>query len=255
MKLLYIISTSIFFTSKIGANCVVAIPDDCMEGKVCAKFNSKGESKCFEVPKVSTVSFDLPFSKTSKVVCTQSGRFSSATHIYRNMLYAIDLATPYNEPSAVIHASAPGKVYAYSNCQNPTGKPEQTKTDDCGLGYGNHVRILHEDGYISLYAHLAAVYVKTGDTVRRQQKIGMEGATGQAGFRHLHWDVHKLEGSKDSWEAQLSNPGWGGYSVPFLFNVNINGKEKIVDSSKIACRWLDMSQPIWTGTYDAPKSI
>jgi hypothetical protein len=70
---------------------VVAIPDDCPIGKVCAKFNDKGEAKCFDVPQVAPVIFDLPFDNATEVVCAQSVRFFIATHIYRNMLSVIDL--------------------------------------------------------------------------------------------------------------------------------------------------------------------
>lgn len=246
--------TLLFLSCYAGAKeaCVVAIPDDCPDKMVCAKFNDKGDSKCFDIPAVAPAVFDLPFDLKTKVICAQSGRFSSASHIYRNMLYAIDLATPYDKPASTIRAVADGKAFVHTGCPNPTGQLDQTKTDRCGEGYGNHVRILHTDGYISLYAHLSEVYVKNGELVKKHQRLGLEGATGFAGYRHLHWDIHKMEGPADSWEKQLSHPGWGGYSVPFKFNIQINGTTKVVDSSQIACRWLDMTQPAWTGTYTAP---
>lgn len=237
----------LFLFTETTQACVVAIPDDCEEGFVCAKYNSEGESKCFKIPESAPMVFELPFDSSTEVVCAQSGRFSNASHIYRNMLYAIDLATPYSKPASIVRASAEGKAFVHIGCTNPIGKPEQTKTDDCGGGYGNHIRILHRDGYISLYAHLSAVKIKNGEMVKKGQAVGVEGATGQAAYRHLHWDIHKMEGSKDTWEQQLSNPAWGGHSTPFRFSVNINGTLKVVDSSKIACRWLDMKQPVWKG--------
>jgi murein DD-endopeptidase MepM/ murein hydrolase activator NlpD len=221
----------------------------CTTGKVCAKFNEKGDAKCFDVPQVAPIIFDLPFDNATEVVCAQSGRFSNATHIYRNMLYAIDLATPDHKSPSIIRASADGKAFVINECSDLSGSPQQTKTDSCGGGYGNHVRILHADGYMSLYAHLTIVKVKDGEMVKKHQILATEGATGQAAYRHLHWDVHKIEGAKESWEKQLANPAWGGYSVPFKFEVNINRTEKIIDSSAIACRWLDMKQPVWRGTY------
>lgn len=250
MKTFILVSTLVFSFLQHPANaCVVAIPDDCPEGQVCAKYNEKGESKCFKIPETSPIQFDLPFDSANEVICAQSGRFSTASHIYRNMLYAIDLATPYKNKPSIVRASADGKAFVHSGCKNPLGTPEQTKTDTCGGGYGNHVRILHEGGYISLYAHLNDIKVKNGDMVKRHQQLGMEGATGMAAYRHLHWDVHKMEGTPDSWEKQLSNPAWGGYSVPFNFSIEINGSKKVVNSSSIACRWLDMTQPSWKGTY------
>lgn len=57
--------------------------------------------------------------------------------------------------------------------------------------YGNCVYIKHPDGYISLYAHLKTVYVKSGMTVTEQTALGVEGATGNVTGRHLHLEVHK----------------------------------------------------------------
>jgi Peptidase family M23 len=238
-----------FWAPNSYASCFVGVPDDCPDGKVCAKYNKAGDSKCVDTPKAAPIVFDLPFDEYSKVYCTQSGRLSTATHVYQNMLYAIDLASDYKSSSAAVYASAPGKAYVHTGCKNPAGKPEQTKVDACGLGYGNHVFLLHDGGYISIYAHLSDVFVKNGEMVKARQSIGIEGATGQAAHRHLHWDVHKLEGSITDWERVLSQPGWGGYSVPYRFRVKINGTEKIVNSSEIACRWLDQTQAPWTGSY------
>jgi murein DD-endopeptidase MepM/ murein hydrolase activator NlpD len=232
-------------------SCFVGIPDDCPSGKVCAMYNNKGDSECFEIQKAPAIVFDLPFDQISSVICTQSGRATMATHRWRNTLYAIDLATPYSiKNPATIYASAPGKAFVHGGCKNPKGGPAQTDVDNCGLGYGNHVFLLHDDGYATLYAHLSEIFVKTGDLVLAHQKLGLEGASGQAAHRHLHWDVHKLDGKKLDWEKQLSHEGWGGNSIPFNFKVKINGTEKIIKSSEIACRFLDQAQAPWTGTFN-----
>ncbi len=235
------------FTFHAHANCMVAIPDDCPVGKVCAKYNNAGDTQCFDVPAHAPIEFSLPFDAQTSVVCAQSGRFSAATHTFRNMLYAIDLATPYDRPASTVLAAADGVAYVHGGCADPVGKPEQTKTDGCGLGYGNHVWVLHEKGYASLYAHLSGIRVKTGERVRRHQPLGTEGATGQAAYRHLHWDVHLFTGGPEDWAKTLSKPGWGGVSVPYRFTTKVNGFAKVVDSSAIACRWLDMKQPLWSG--------
>jgi len=240
---------ALLVSARAFGDCYVGKPDDCPANKVCAKFNEKGESKCFDIEKVAPIVFDLPFDSRASVICTQSGRFSNATHTYHNMLYAIDLATPYDRQASNVYASAPGKAFVFSDCPEPSGKPEQTKTDNCGLGYGNHVKILHDNGYVSLYAHLSKTSVKSGNRIKQGQKIGLEGATGQAAHRHLHWDVHRMEGPPSSWEKVLSKVAWLGVSVPFQFNVSVNGTKKLVRSDEISCRWLDMKQAPWFGTY------
>ena len=74
--------------------------------------------------------------------------------------------------------------------------------------YGNAVVVDHGYGLMSLYAHLSAIQVEVGASVRRGQPLGRSGATGLAGGDHLHfsfllhgvpvrpaewWDAHWIE--------------------------------------------------------------
>lgn len=59
-------------------------------------------------------------------------------------------------------------------------------------GYGHYVKILHPDGYETLYGHLRAVPpLKQGMSVRLGQEIGRLGDTGNAagGGSHVHFGV------------------------------------------------------------------
>lgn len=64
-------------------------------------------------------------------------------------------------------------------------------------GYGNYIVIEHgtssKDGnrYTTLYAHLASVNVKVGQTVVKGQKIGYMGSTGWSTGTHLHFEIRK----------------------------------------------------------------
>ena len=60
-----------------------------------------------------------------------------------------------------------------------------------GSAYGKHVCVKHTDGKVSLYAHLAAVYVDKGQKVGPSTVLGREGATGNARGSHLHLEVHQ----------------------------------------------------------------
>jgi len=55
--------------------------------------------------------------------------------------------------------------------------------------YGNFVKIKHQDGYYTLYAHLKEVYVKKGQKVTKGEKIGFMGQTGNAYGIHLHFEI------------------------------------------------------------------
>ena len=73
-----------------------------------------------------------------------------------------------------------------------------------GLGEGidatqaNFVRVLHEDGSMALYAHLAAgaARMRQGQRVRRGQVIGLSGNTGYSGGPHLHFVVQANQGMR-----------------------------------------------------------
>jgi len=65
-------------------------------------------------------------------------------------------------------------------------------------GRANFVRILHEDGTMTLYAHLKSegALVRVGQRVRAGQQIGLSGNTGFTTGPHLHFAVQVNRGMK-----------------------------------------------------------
>lgn len=58
-------------------------------------------------------------------------------------------------------------------------------------GYGNTVMIDHGGGYTTMYAHMASITVRNGQTVTQGQGIGTVGGTGSyARGPHLHFEIH-----------------------------------------------------------------
>ncbi len=56
-------------------------------------------------------------------------------------------------------------------------------------GYGIYVEIDHGNGFHTVYGHMSAALVKTGDVVAQGQPIGLMGATGRASGSHLHFEI------------------------------------------------------------------
>ncbi|WP_462171380.1 peptidoglycan DD-metalloendopeptidase family protein [Pseudoalteromonas xiamenensis] len=61
--------------------------------------------------------------------------------------------------------------------------------------FGNMVKIKHNNGYTTLYAHLKGFGkgVKVGKKVKQGQVIGYLGNTGLSQSRHLHYEVHQFD--------------------------------------------------------------
>ena len=56
-------------------------------------------------------------------------------------------------------------------------------------GYGLVIKVRHEGGIVTMYAHLARAFVRRGDRVARGQPIGRAGCTGSCTGVHLHLNV------------------------------------------------------------------
>ncbi|MFN2465853.1 MAG: murein hydrolase activator EnvC [Candidatus Dormibacteria bacterium] len=109
-------------------------------------------------------------SPPSGITCPSSG---SCTHNYypRGCFHTgIDIAGPYG---AEITAADGGIVYTYSG----------------GSGYGNHIIMIHSNGFSSLYGHLSSFAVASGTSVAKGQRIGYEGSSGFSTGAHLHFEI------------------------------------------------------------------
>jgi len=58
-------------------------------------------------------------------------------------------------------------------------------------GYGNMVKIRHNDTYTTLYGHMSKILVSYGDKVKQGDIIGKVGSTGLSTGPHLHYEIIK----------------------------------------------------------------
>lgn len=91
----------------------------------------------------------------------------------RKFHYGMDFTAPQGTP---IYAAGDGVV---------------TRADNSATGYGNHIRIDHGYGYVTLYAHLYKYNVRPNQKVKRGDLIGFVGSTGRSEAPHLHYEVFK----------------------------------------------------------------
>jgi murein DD-endopeptidase MepM/ murein hydrolase activator NlpD len=57
--------------------------------------------------------------------------------------------------------------------------------------YGLYVRVAHQDGFESLYAHNSALFVAEGDSVEQNEVLALSGNTGRSSAPHLHFEIQK----------------------------------------------------------------
>jgi murein DD-endopeptidase MepM/ murein hydrolase activator NlpD len=134
-----------------------------------------------------------------------NGRFS---HNDAQSRYAIDLAADEGTP---VLAAREGVVM-------------QVEDDFEGAGLdrekfgarANHVRVLHADGTMAVYAHLQpeSVMVSPGQRVRTGQRLGASGNTGYSTGPHLHFALQVNRGmALESIPFELDGPG-GPIDIP-----------------------------------------
>jgi murein DD-endopeptidase MepM/ murein hydrolase activator NlpD len=88
------------------------------------------------------------------------------------------------------------KMHAGMDFTAPTGTPIYAtgdgtvlRADNASSGYGNHIRIDHGYGYVTLYGHMSRIKSRPGQKVKRGEVIGYVGSTGKSTAPHLHYEV------------------------------------------------------------------
>lgn len=127
------------------------------------------------------------------------GKSAVITGPYSDSHPGIDYAYPDGEP---VYASESGTVVIANTTETrqwlanqesdpyklPNGKRALRTAD-----YGNMLKIQHDNGYSTLYAHLryGSIIPRIGTFVKKGQKIAEVGSTGNSTGNHLHWEVRE----------------------------------------------------------------
>ncbi len=88
-----------------------------------------------------------------------------------------------------------GRLHAGADFAGPTGTPIYATADGVVTwagwqsGYGYLVKIQHEFGIETRYAHNSKLYVKKGQRVSRGDKIAAMGSSGRSTGSHVHYEV------------------------------------------------------------------
>lgn len=118
-----------------------------------------------------------------------------------------------------IRAPNGSKVY----CVAP-GRVNRVHSEPPRHNYGIHVRVSHQDGYETIYAHLQEATVREGDQVQSGTTLGLADNTGNSFGSHLHLTLKQAGAKQGNWPSNIIDPtpfllplmGWQAPAGPYL---------------------------------------
>ena len=210
---------------------------DCPQGQLCvAAWDTQQKlcpaaGRCQPRPAAVELELSLPIVAGQELACGKGNLVPDTSHnaCVGTTRFAFDLIASAFEPPRLIVASADGTAEIRGGCASTDLNEQPQGEDRCNSGWGNYVRVQHDATTYTQYAHLSAILVHSGDKVRRGQPIGIEGNTGAAGAKHLHWSAHRGDAKR------------GGDSVP-MARIRLAGKT--VSSAELVCGDWSHQKPI-----------
>lgn len=225
----------------LAASCKVG-GSDCPKGSFCSATWSEStqacpsEGSCIELPVAPTTTFSLPVPTGDAVYCGKKGPGKPEdSHHGCNLStrFAVDLVSSAFAAPHLVVASADGIAWPVGGCSTKD-LTHQDGPDWCNQGWGNYIRVQHEGGVYTQYAHLAALLVDAGKAVKKGDPIGIEGNTGFAGAKHIHWSVHRGTANE------------GGPSIPFVLATSAG----VLPHAALICgNWTSDSKPLPASRY------
>lgn len=108
-------------------------------------------------------------------------KYIALTQLFTSKHRGIDMAwnSKQGGKNVPVYAADDGVVYSTKD------------NDKSGKSWGNFVKIKHNDGTYTLYAHLKdGIKVKKGQKVKQGDQIGNMGNTGDSKGNHVHYEVY-----------------------------------------------------------------
>ncbi|WP_246097872.1 M23 family metallopeptidase [Rhodococcus spelaei] len=102
----------------------------------------------------------------------------------------IDIAAPMGTP---IKSAAAGEVISAGPAS----------------GFGQWVRVRHDDGVVTVYGHVETYLVSVGQRVEAGQQIATVGSRGESTGPHLHFETWDANGNRTNPSAWLADRGVG----------------------------------------------
>ncbi len=118
-------------------------------------------------------------------------------NLYRIATQRVPFASPLKDPFRFTSGFGRrwGRMHEGTDFAAPHGTPIYATAEGTVVhagwmsGYGRLVKIRHEFGIETRYAHNSKLYVEVGQRVSRGQKIAAMGNTGRSTGTHLHYEV------------------------------------------------------------------
>ena len=141
---------------------------------VSAFLETQAEFSDYDLP--TTVSYDyleIPFEYSAPVAGYTSSGFGYRLHPVEDIV-KFHYGTDYAVNSGTDILSFADGTVTEVNWDN---------------GYGNYIRVSHDGGWSTLYAHCSQTFVQAGQSITKGEKIALAGATGEVTGPHLHFEL------------------------------------------------------------------
>ncbi|PIQ92706.1 MAG: hypothetical protein COV69_01760 [Parcubacteria group bacterium CG11_big_fil_rev_8_21_14_0_20_39_14] len=141
----------------------------------------------------------------SKIPPPQKGLFSWPCEGVITQGYGLTSKTGFINPVYDFHNGIDIASSIGTPIKAPLGGKVAASGTNGHYAYGSWLAIDHQNGLITLYAHLSAKKVKVEEEVKRGQIIGYMGSTGFSTGSHLHFTVYAANTfeTKDKWFGLL----------------------------------------------------